>query len=90
MTNPGPWWTRAECRDDDRIDPALPGLGQRQREKIATFYCLGCPVKQQCAADALRHRDIGVIRAGVWIGASRITPSKVAHRRLERIATVSR
>lgn len=80
------WWDRAGCIDDDRIDPALPGLNADKRDRIAAFYCLGCPVVTQCAQDALEHRDIGVIRAGTFIGASRAQPTRTSRRRLAAIA----
>lgn len=84
------WWDRAGCIDDDRIDPALPGIGVDKRERIAAFYCLGCPVKPQCARDALAHHDVGVIRAGTFIGLSRSHPTKAARLRLTEVARVAR
>lgn len=87
MTNFEPWWARAACRGSDRIDPSLPGLSHPVRAKIAAFYCLECPVKAQCAADALKHRDIGTVRAGIYIAANRSTPDKRSRTRLAAIAS---
>lgn len=39
------------------------------RVERARNLCAGCPVVQECAADALEPLAVATIRAGVWIDA---------------------
>jgi hypothetical protein len=65
------WRLLAVCRD---TDPAIwdsptyaPGSDTRAdvaRARAALRYCIACPVKAECAADAAAHLPVAVIRAG--------------------------
>ena len=61
------WQDRAACARH-RLDPEPPyGAGAGLLiHRYAAAYCAGCPVLAECARDALAHRDIGVVRAGVY------------------------
>ena len=37
------------------------------KEATACELCAGCPVKRECAADALQREAWGTVRAGVWL-----------------------
>ena len=81
------WWEHAACHGETRLDPTLPNLGNAERRRIARWYCSGCPVKAECAADALRHGDIEHIRGGIWTGSStRGGQARKVKTRLARIA----
>lgn len=63
------WLERAQCRGRD---PELYSLDSKMyrdidRQARARWLCRGCPVMQQCAADALEPLAYGTVRAGVWI-----------------------
>lgn len=67
------WLVQAKCRhsspenfvlDEKETGTWLPAT---QRDMQADHLCAGCPVKKQCAIDAIEHEDIGVVRAGVWL-----------------------
>ena len=63
------WLERAQCRGRD---PELYSLDSKlyrdiDRQARARWLCRGCPVMQQCAADALEPLAYGTVRAGVWL-----------------------
>lgn len=65
MLNMNHWWENAKCAGQPLNDYIL--TGQRNKQATARQLCQHCPVKPQCAWDALEHQDSGVVRAGVWI-----------------------
>lgn len=70
MTAPAPssrWGHRAACAGRTSPDPSLEGVPYHRRRAVARDYCQGCPVMAQCAADAVEHRDRGIIRGGIYI-----------------------
>ena len=60
------WKLRAKCRGEstDKFDLDVIGLRYNALRDYANQVCRGCPVMAQCAADALRQDDRGVIRGG--------------------------
>lgn len=69
------WWRHGKCVG---MEPEMFDLSEGpymvpppERERIAKRLCRGCPVMRECAADAIVHRDVGVVRAGVWISNNR-------------------
>lgn len=60
------WRWEAKCLGDD---PAKYDLDNRTSNKAATAreLCAGCPVKSECATDALMFEAWGTVRAGVWL-----------------------
>lgn len=82
------WKLKALCRgqptylwDLDALSVGNKPARQADAEKI----CSGCPVKRECAEDALRHNDVGVIRAGVCLFSSaRLN----ARHRLQKVAGI--
>lgn len=54
------WWERAACLN---ADPARWDDGPLSMYHLET--CGRCPVRRECAADALDHGDRATIRAGV-------------------------
>ncbi len=60
------WRWEAKCLGDD---PAKYDLDNRTSNKEATAreLCAGCPVKRECATDALMFEAWGTVRAGVWL-----------------------
>lgn len=82
------WRDRAACagRTEPPID--LPRMSLNDRRRIARWYCLECPVKRECADDALDRGDVGVIRAGVWCSPhSGGVQTKTTRATLEAVAT---
>ncbi|WP_366516620.1 WhiB family transcriptional regulator [uncultured Corynebacterium sp.] len=69
------WVERAQCVGCDPREWDLDWLAAerftnrklfpRLAETHATHVCSGCPVKRECALDAIEYQDVGVIRAGV-------------------------
>lgn len=78
MLNMDHWWQNAECAGQPLKNYVL--TGQRDKQATARQLCQHCPVKPQCAYDAIQHADSGVVRAGVWI------PEDTAAMRYEREA----
>ncbi|MBU5654319.1 WhiB family transcriptional regulator [Corynebacterium aurimucosum] len=76
MLNMNHWWEKAQCAGQPLNNYVL--TGQRDKQATARQLCQHCPVKPQCAYDALEHQDSGVVRAGVWI------PEDTAAMRYER------
>lgn len=81
MLNMNRWWEKAQCAGQPLNNYVL--TGQRDKQATARALCQHCPVKPQCAYDALQHEDSGVVRAGVWI------PEDTAAMRYEREAVYS-
>lgn len=50
--------------DADNLPPATSGVDCATRDRIARKLCEPCPVRRQCAIDALHTDTRGVIRAG--------------------------
>ena len=72
------WHERAVCAVHG-CDPGIEGTPAGKRAAVAASYCAGCPVKPECAAEALATRSTGVVRAGVFIpatAATHVSPSK--------------
>lgn len=65
MLNMNRWWERAKCAGQPIKNYDLKG--QVNKPATARELCAGCPVKPQCAYDALQHADSGLVRGGVWI-----------------------
>ena len=65
MLNMNHWWQNAQCKGQPIKNYDLKG--QVNKPAIARELCAGCPVKPQCAYDALQHGDNGLVRGGVWI-----------------------
>lgn len=63
------WHERAECAKH-KCDPSLTGTPPGRLKRVAASYCAGCPVMAECAAEALRNTDTGVVRAGMFIDNS--------------------
>lgn len=69
------WLDRALCNSrDPRLYETdgwkLGRVRRAEREERATELCFGCPVVQECAADAIEPLAVATIRAGVWIDAT--------------------
>lgn len=63
------WQEHADCRRHQMDpDPAYGYKSGPYLNRYAAAYCSECPVIAECAADALEHRDISVVRAGLWLG----------------------
>jgi hypothetical protein len=77
----GDWNERTLCRTRDPREYSLEGRGRPIQTK-AKLACLGCPVKRECAQDALESGDWGVIRGGVAIYGR----SKTVQKLLEYVA----
>jgi hypothetical protein len=61
------WVLRAACASEDpKWWDCRPVV--TDENKAAIRICLGCPVRQDCYDDAVRHRDEGVIRGGHRFG----------------------
>lgn len=59
------WRWEAKCYGEhEKYD-----LDNKKLNKAATAreLCAGCPVKRECAADALMFDAWGTVRAGVWL-----------------------
>lgn len=41
----------------------------RKLDRDAEKLCEGCPVRRDCARDALENDDRGMVRGGVWVPA---------------------
>lgn len=65
MLNMNRWWEQAKCAGQPLNNYVL--TGQRDKQATARQLCKHCPVKPQCAWDALDHADTGIVRAGIWI-----------------------
>lgn len=65
MLNMNRWWERAKCAGQPLNNYVL--TGQRDKQATACALCQHCPVKPQCAYEAITYEDSGVVRAGVWI-----------------------
>lgn len=67
------WYAKAKCKGWPLDLFTLEHLdhpryhSRAARNHIAACLCDGCPVMQACAADAVYHRDCGIIRAGTWL-----------------------
>lgn len=65
MTN-REWTARAKCAGDDLENYDL-ARWRDDRAARARELCQGCPVKAECAADALEFPAWGTVRAGLWL-----------------------
>ena len=61
------WFNAAMCSgmDPEKFTVRSTPVPNGPIWKAAQKACDGCPVVAECADDALRHRDSGVVRAGV-------------------------
>lgn len=87
-----PWRAKAKCAGQsiDEFDPDKMPSGRyahQTRAVLAQARCSGCPVKKQCAADAIDSGDRGLVRAGVVIPTQSGNEAfRSANRALHRIA----
>ena len=59
------WRSEAKCYGEhEKYDLDNKKLN---KEATARELCAGCPVKRECAADALQREAWGTVRAGVWL-----------------------
>lgn len=58
---PKPWTKNAACLE---VDPDLFFPVNEQQSKDAKKVCAGCPVREDCLEDSLRHRDSAGIFGG--------------------------
>jgi WhiB family redox-sensing transcriptional regulator len=62
------WWSRAACRHtppDAWFPPATRRYGIRAKAvRLAVTVCRACPVRAECAQEAIDHDE----RAGIWGG----------------------
>ena len=82
------WKLKALCRGQPAYlwDLDALSVGNKRTTQVdAEKICSGCPVKRECAEDALRHNDVGVIRAGVCLFSS--ARSNARHR-LQKVAGI--
>jgi len=76
------WWHRARCRGMGTT-LFFPTRGETDRH--ARAICAACPVKDQCAADAMATPPInGVALSGVWGGTSQREREHAHGRRLRQ------
>lgn len=89
------WHRRALCvgLDPKLFDARMDCNGWFEPEQVrADALCRGCPVKRECAREALKDNARGVIRAGVAIpinAGQSFTQNnrwKLVHCELERVA----
>lgn len=82
------WSNRAVCKEAPAVMfPVRDSTGSRRRGVAdALMVCARCPVKRECAAEALRlHADTG-IWAGVDLGDGTGRISEAAATALRRVA----
>ena len=70
-----PWREKAKCLGQDWREYVVENMPKGRnatmtRSILAQAKCSGCPVKAECAGDALDNNDAGVIRAGIPITGS--------------------
>ncbi|MFS0078241.1 WhiB family transcriptional regulator [Corynebacterium striatum] len=63
------WTECAKCKSmpPDNFDLAPERISAQRKADKAKKLCAGCPVKSECATDALRYDAWGTVRAGVWL-----------------------
>lgn len=65
------WHQYAQCSGDDLTTYVLDGgpgkVDAPLRERTAARLCAGCPVMDQCLAEAYEYGDTGVVRGGRWL-----------------------
>lgn len=66
---PNEWRARAACLGNDPTlfvegEDAARGTDETARQEYALAICGYCPVKAHCLAEAVRERNVGVIRGG--------------------------
>ncbi|AEV52025.1 hypothetical protein [Rhodococcus phage REQ1] len=87
-----PWREKAKCLGQDWKEYVVEEMPKGRnapetRAILAQAKCSGCPVKRECAGDALDNHDMGVIRAGVAIpGTNGSEEYRQAVRKLETAA----
>lgn len=80
------WWAYADCNGRTEPDPALPDVATvAERRRVARWYCLECPVRPECAADALDRGDVSVIRGGLWLAPASTHQSKMTRENLRAV-----
>lgn len=65
------WYNHAQCAGRYVNDFDLDNRRYIRQNKtgLARTLCAGCPVKRECALDALEHEAWGTVRAGIWLPA---------------------
>lgn len=87
-----PWREKAKCLGQDWREYVVENMPKGRnavatRSILAQAKCSGCPVRRECAADALDNNDAGVIRAGIPITGS---VGSVDHREAsEKLAVIA-
>lgn len=80
------WHEQAKCAGDElakySLDEAPYFVEPHHRAEAAAALCAGCPVMEDCAADALLHHDRGVVRAGEWLRYTGANPGRDRRDRL--------
>ncbi|HAT1133941.1 TPA: WhiB family transcriptional regulator [Corynebacterium striatum] len=67
------WRYVAKCAGDDVNTYDLESRRIiKDKAAVARELCAGCPVKAECAADALRFDAWGTVRAGIWLPNSQL------------------
>lgn len=79
-TRKSDWVTRAKCVGRDPQAYELEYF-RGDRDKYAAGICYGCPVIQDCAADALEPLAVGTVRGGVWV-SEKFQERRAVRRRL--------
>lgn len=90
------WTEQAACAGDDPqryvLDSGPHKAPPASWHRIAHQLCQDCPVRPECADDALTHGDVGVVRGGVWLSPrpGLIHPTSTAKRHLSAVANERR
>jgi hypothetical protein len=80
----GKWRARAACAgaNPEWFSPSTP----QEAEATIEAFCDDCPVRAQCAQEAMVNRDRGVILGGVWIVSKGSEVTSAAKSGLKRAA----
>ena len=84
------WYNNAKCRGDDLNNYDLqrqPAVKDKQAQ--ARTLCAGCPVKRQCAIDAMEHDAWGTVRAGMWLPIMADTFRHERQRYIDGLASIA-
>lgn len=78
------WYHEAACinKPIDNYTTNRVSIPKQTRDDYAQTVCTNCPVVASCAADALIHADIGVVRAGVWLDSTKHNQTPELQKRL--------
>lgn len=89
----GEWRESAQCVGDDPdryvLDHGPHFVEHTERQRVAAELCDGCPVRRECAIDALLRSDRGVVRGGIWLVEMKKFAGRERRRRLSEAAGLS-